>query len=707
MGRISTKSSRRSVGIALAAVVIVVAAGAGPATAANGGGVVPPSGQPPPFSPPATGQGATTTAIPVDGRAPGLGFDGVGAISGGGGNSRFLIDYPAAQRSAILDYLFKPGYGAALQVLKVEIGGDANSTDGSEASIEHSQGAINCGAGYEWWLMGQAKARNPNIKLYGLPWAAPGWTGSFWSQATIGYIVQWLACARQHGLAIDYLGGNQNESPYVKTWTESLRAALDQAGFSGTAIVMSDEGDTPGDWPIATDLASDPAFGAATAILGEHDVCGYPTNGNQCLSTATARGLGKPLWASELGAINGATGAANMARAEIRGYPNAGLVSFVTWPMIASMPPGTPHQTQGLIYANQPWSGNYTVNAMTYAIAMMSWFTAPGWHYIDGASGGLGDTTGAYANGSYATLKAPNGRDWTTMAETTTATAAQFANFTIGGGLTARTVHVWRTLPSSTNPADWMVKLIDIHPVAGRFAYALSPGYMYTFTTLAQSGKGSSTVPASGTLGSYTDTPTANRLDTSPVYLAPMDGAFEYQPCSDNPAMTCTQQMAPQPPVYWYSRVGFPYAVVGDPSWRDYTVSADVLFTQAGSSAGVLDRFDDQGSAISNFRGYILKLGDDGSWQMLKNSRFIGVSVLASGSLSAPAGVRNWHNLSLSIHGTTLTAAIDGNQIATATDNDPNYSKGIAGIEAGAVTANGAWTGTSWPVVQYRRLTVS
>ena len=185
----------------------------GRATAASGARAVPPSGQPGPFVAPATGQGSTTTAIPVDGTAPGRVFDGVGAISGGGGNSRFLIDYPAAQRAAILDYLFKPGYGASLQVLKVEIGGDANSTDGSEASIEHSQGVVNCNAGYEWWLMEQAKARNPNIKLYALAWAAPGWTGSFWSQATIGYIVQWLTCARQHGLTIDYLGGQPERGP--------------------------------------------------------------------------------------------------------------------------------------------------------------------------------------------------------------------------------------------------------------------------------------------------------------------------------------------------------------------------------------------------------------------------------------------------------------------------------------------------------------
>ena len=107
------------------------------------------------------------TSITINGTSGGRTFDGVGAVSGGGGNSRLLIDYPEPQRGQILDYLFKPNYGASLQVLKVEIGGDTNSTSGSEPSHAHFRGDLNCNRGYEWWIMEQAKARNPNIKLVG------------------------------------------------------------------------------------------------------------------------------------------------------------------------------------------------------------------------------------------------------------------------------------------------------------------------------------------------------------------------------------------------------------------------------------------------------------------------------------------------------------------------------------------------------------
>ena len=162
----------------LAALVSVV----GPTTAwAGGRDAFAPSGHPGPYVAPAIGQTSTTTAIPIDGTAPGRTFDGVGAISGGGGNSRLLIDYPEPQRSAILDYLFKPGYGASLQILKVEIGGDANSTDGSEASIEHSQGTVNCNAGLRVVADGAGEGPQPEHQALcagvggsGLDWARSG-----------------------------------------------------------------------------------------------------------------------------------------------------------------------------------------------------------------------------------------------------------------------------------------------------------------------------------------------------------------------------------------------------------------------------------------------------------------------------------------------------------------------------------------------------
>jgi len=114
-----------------------------------------------------------TTHVVVSGSAAGRVFDGVGGLSGGGGTSRLLWDYPSEKRDEILDYLFKPNCGASLQILKVEIGSDAISTNGAEASHMRSRTDSNYNRGYEWWLMEQAKLRNPDITLYGLEWAGP------------------------------------------------------------------------------------------------------------------------------------------------------------------------------------------------------------------------------------------------------------------------------------------------------------------------------------------------------------------------------------------------------------------------------------------------------------------------------------------------------------------------------------------------------
>lgn len=76
----------------------------------------------------------------VDGSEAHLSYDGHGALSAGA-SSRLLIDYPEPQRGQVLDLLFKPNYGASMDMIKVEIGGDGQSTDGTEASHMHSRGA--------------------------------------------------------------------------------------------------------------------------------------------------------------------------------------------------------------------------------------------------------------------------------------------------------------------------------------------------------------------------------------------------------------------------------------------------------------------------------------------------------------------------------------------------------------------------------------
>jgi hypothetical protein len=620
---------------------------------------------------PATEATAATT-ITVSGTSAGRTFDGVGAISGGGGNSRLLTDYPAAQQQQILDYLFKPGYGADLQILKVEIGGDTNSTDGSESSIEHASGSINCNNGYEWWLMEQAKALNPTIKLYGLAWGAPGWIGggNFWSTDMINYLVAWLNCASSHGLSINYLGG-WNERGYNISWYEQLRSTLNSDGYSGVQIVGADS-----DWSIANDIASNPTFANAVSIIGVHYPCqgGDGGNADTCPANSTAIGTGKPLWASENGSQDLNSGAPALIRSITRGYIDADLTAYINWPLAAAVYPDLPYNTDGLILANQPWSGAYSVGESLWATAQVTQFTAPGWQFLNSGSGYLG---GSESNGSYVSLKSTDGTDYSTIIETTTATAAQTVNVSVSGGLSTGTVHVWSTDLNAPAAANTFVQQAGITPVNGSYSLTVQPGYIYTLTTTTGQGKGTAASPAQSTLAlPYTDSFDGDPVGQQPRYLSQQQGAFEVEPCAGGRSGQCVQQQAAVQPIEWDGNSN-PYTIGGNLSWANYTVSADALMEQAGAvqligRAGAQHSFGPAG-----INEYYLQLSSTGAWSIVRNNTSDTLTTLASGSVAAP-GTGTWQHLALTFNGQTISAAINGTTVGTVTD--PAYASGMAGF---------------------------
>ena len=70
--------------------------------------------------------------------------------------------------------MFKPSFGAAMHILKVEMGGDGQSSEGVESSHMHTIDDLNYNRGYEWRLMVEARMRNPKILISVLAWAFPG-----------------------------------------------------------------------------------------------------------------------------------------------------------------------------------------------------------------------------------------------------------------------------------------------------------------------------------------------------------------------------------------------------------------------------------------------------------------------------------------------------------------------------------------------------
>jgi len=634
--------------------------------------------------------------IVIDGGRPGPVFQGIGAISGGGGNSRLLIDYPARERTQILDYLFTPHFGASLQMLKLEIGGGGFSSDGSEPSVEPVRGQLDCGAGYEFWLARQALARNPAIKLYGLQWSAPAWVrdqyGGLWSTADVRYVVDWLRCARESGLTVSYVGGwneHYQGTPVQLAWFVNLRRALDAAGFTGTQIVAADQTPQRPEGPgralgydpllvwqnVADDMADDPAFTRAISILGVHDTCGLPTNGYQCVAGATARALaartGKPLWESELGATPSMgtdparPGPGGLARALNGAYNQAGITGILLWPLVDAMPQDLPHENRGLVWASRPWDGSYEVTPLTWVTAQTTQFTAPGWRHVDGANGSLP------VSGSYDTYQAPGRSAWTLVAQTSAASTAQQVTVHVTGGLPARVVHVWST--SLRGPGQF-VRRGDITPHRGTFTAVLQPGFIYTFTTTtgqSRAGGHPAAVPAAGPMPlPYSAAPDAAGMARM---LSPIEGSFGY-------VHGVLTQTTLGEPVEWHypGPSPAPYAVAGWNTWRDYTVSARVVLPPSGPmspspGAALIARYQGfRSPVVSQFHGYEFTLTSNGAWQLTASGP-VPVT-LASGTVAGAHA----YIMSLTTQGTTISARINGARVASVTSDA--YRSGLAGL---------------------------
>src|SRR5262249_43443731 len=346
---------------------------------------------------------------------------------------------------------------------------------------------------------------------------------------------------------IDYLGG-WNEHGYVRRWYERLRSALDGAGYAAVKVVAADDG-----WRITRDLASDVSFARSVDVIGAHYPCsgGYMGDAFSCRSPASARRTGKPLWASENGAQPSIAGSAAMARAISRGDVDGRLTAYLNWPLVAALYPNLPQPTAGLLVANQPWAGTYSLGSQLWVAAQWTQFTEPGWVFVDSASGYL---QGDEQNGTYVTLRAAHGSDFSTIVETTTAKTAQWIGFAISGGLAAGTMHVWATNGRSRDPATWFQRLQDVKTVDGSLTIVARPGYVYTLTTTTGQGKRSYDSPRSRVMPlPYADSFDGDESGAAAKYLANMQGDFQVRPCPGSRGGRCVRQMVTRGPVEWLS----------------------------------------------------------------------------------------------------------------------------------------------------------
>ena len=620
---------------------------------------------------------AFAQTITIDGTGSGRTYDGIGAVSGGGGTSPLLRDYVEPQRTQILDYLFKPNYGAGLQELYIEIGGDGNSTQGSELSHMHTKTDENYDRGYEWWLMGEARNRNPQIVLDATAWSAPAWVGNgnFWSQDTADYLSKWIMGAKSaHGLDIDYVGC-RNEKGDNTSWVKTFRTTLNSNGLTNVGIHAFDNWGATS-WTWATGMNTDATLKSAVYAIGSHTTSSFgSTKGTPPPANVIA--IGKPIWDTEEHVYeHGFQCAIDIVGAFNFNYVNSKITKTIYWYLITAFYPNESFYDDTMAVASTPWSGAYTINPALWGYAHVGQFTKVGWKYLDAASGSF---TGG---GNYVTMVDPTGKDFSVIAQTSGAKAAQNITFNVTGGLSTGSLSVWRS-----NATTQFEKQASITPVNGSFTISLDANSIYSISTTTGQQKGSTTSPAAAsfplpyyeTYDHYAD---FKSVGYRPYYHNDIAGGFELFKRPDGSG-NCLRQVVSQPAQSWAPETN-PYTVVGDTGWTDYEVSADVSIETSSGWASLLGRVGSTGTGYGTSpNGYFMTLGPTGAWNFYAPTTGGGTgTALSTGQATLAAG--SWHNMKLVFQGSSIKGLVDGTQVFAITDT--KYSKGNVGVGTAAKT---------------------
>ncbi|XP_059159371.1 galactocerebrosidase-like isoform X2 [Physella acuta] len=525
--------------------------------------------------------------------------------------------------------------------------------------------------GYEWWLMKEAKLRNPKIKLYGLPWAFPGWLGNGTQSPYIDnykladYIFKWIRGAEvYHGLFIDFIGiWNERwcDTGYVKV----LRQTLDQNGYENVRIVASDL-----DFGIVDFVKADTALASVVDYIGAH----YPG----VLSPDDAKELGIPLWSSEdFSTYNDETGGGCWARILNQNYVQGLMTSTIAWNLIDSFFQGLPWDRTSLMTAREPWSGNYIVESPIWMSAHTTQLTEIGWSYLPHGHGvGM-----LKSGGSYVTLVSPDLKDFTIVVETMShdhsvcirpplphyTVETQVVTFTLAGSFASvKSLNVWQSqLKFGANETSTYFQSLGSVPVVdGAVSLTVGVDEIYSLTTLS-----------TGYHGKHPDPPESAPfplpfvedfekypLSAEPYILAPQQGSFDVVDVGGDHGKVM-RQMVLQPPIAWCQdtlRLNSSLNLFGRFNWTDVEVDVDMNAGEInGTNAVYLGvRIDNAGCGTDTALGIFLFITPkDNSFKLTNDIK--GQKILLEGK-NQSAIQSGWNKVSLTVQGQTAVASVNG-----------------------------------------------
>ena len=623
-------------------------------------------------------------------------FDGIGAVNGGGATSVLLKDYPEPQRSQIMDMVYRPKFGASVSAILVEVPGDGNSTQGSMPSHSHYQGDHNYLRGYMWWVMQESKRRNAALSLDATSWSAPAWVSDFWSENMVGYYIDWLKGLREvHGLELDALGCH-NEKGWNAEFAKHLRRAMNEQGFKDVKLHGF------GNWgnqkmDFLKRMQEDQELRDALDAVCAHTFSEIQLTPEQ---RKMAEDMGKPIWNSEDHVyLPGFDCLITIVKCFNQNYIISGATKVVNWYDIGATYPLEPYSKEPpMLLAQEPWSGHYLVREALWGYAHYGQFTQVGWRYVD--DGCLNLTGG----GSMVTMRDPQTGDYSIIAETKGAKKPQTIKINLPDGLSTGRLCVWYS-----DATQQFVRLQDIMPKGGSFSITLKPDAVYSLSTTTGQQKGAfPDIPASKPFpipyeDDFEQYGNPSEWGYLPHYLADLIGCYELTP-NPSPAKkgNCIRQVVGSHTLSWAPEWHH-YTILGDVSWQDYEVSADV-YLNPGDEAGVMGRLCDVGSGYGVWaKGYYLKLDDKGKVTLVltrgkrdqkeligdkeqqaiilarKDVEIGGEYTLDESEVSGISSLE-WHNLKLRFEGDRIAGYVDGVEVVKATSD--HYGKGMAGLIA-------------------------
>ncbi|MCZ8519415.1 MULTISPECIES: S-layer protein [Paenibacillus] len=489
---------------------------------------------------------ALTKTITIDGKKVDTynRFKGFGTVTANN-TSRLLLDYKEENPKAyweIMNKLFNTKTGAGLTHVKVELGGDVNSSSGTEpATMRYADEPANVlrGAGFEF--AADAKSINPDLTTEILRWGEPRWTWNGAAGNEYENRYQWYkqtidAVYKEYGFRIDYVGISQNERAannngkieveWLKYFTSQIKKEPNyDSDYKEIKLVAADGyRDTAA---ISRTLLENPDLIDEIDVISSH----YGLTGSNELTQLQNKLISegkkpKEVWVSEgiapminaryrekmepqYKGLGGKAGIVDVTSRIISAYSWSGAgsnplraVSFDLQPAVAAFYEGSSYNPKHLISAYDPWSGFYEADGGLQGVRHVMnfvgyddhttpenerWMIVSDATYSDGAffDGGVDVDTSTH---NYMTFKDPQTDDYTTVFANNTKETRKYTIHAANlSGKENAPVYVWETRGAEAGQpydANWLKQISRITPKAGVYEIEVKPYSIVTLSTL-------------------------------------------------------------------------------------------------------------------------------------------------------------------------------------------------------------------------------